>query len=169
MHTLELTDTVRGLLSNEGATTLLTYLRSIEGCITLTDLYGQTSGQRSEWLLDCTRHTVTSLVLLKTEEPPEAPMTVEVKFALPPGSVRSDVPEEHRQLIIHKGKVWTFGDLAFQDVNHFFRGLECRLSPAAYNRMHERLLRLCPVGYWERPFWPDDLRRRWAEMQRDWA
>jgi len=55
-------------------------------------------------------------------------MIVEMKFELPPKSIVTDVPEEHAQLIIHQGKVWTFGDLAFEDVNRFFYGIDFGLG-----------------------------------------
>ena len=155
MHTLELTDTVRGFLSAEGATALLTYLQSIAGSITLTDVYGQNDGQPSEWLLDCARNTVTSLVFLKTDAPQDRPMTVELKFALPPGSLLSDMPEEHRHLIIHDGKIWTFGDLAFEDVNRFFSAIDFRLGPDARDRMHSKLLETNPTAFLSRPVWPN--------------
>jgi hypothetical protein len=156
LHTLELTDTVRGFLSAEGATALLTYLQSIAGSITLTDVYGQNDGQPIEWLLDCARNTVTSLVFLKTDAPQDRPMTVELRFALPAGSIRNDVPEEHRQLIIRDGKVWTFGDLAFEDVNRFFYGIDFRLGPDARDRMHSKLLETNPTAFWSRPPWPNE-------------
>ena len=76
-------------------------------------------------------------------------------FQLPPGSIIADVAEEHRQLIIHEGKVWTLGDLAFEDVNRFFYGIEFRLSREARERMHDKLLTTDPTAFWNRPIWPN--------------
>ena len=71
-------------------------------------------------------------------------------------SIRNDVPEEHRQLIIRDGKIWTFGDLAFEDVNRFFYGIDFRLGPDARDRMHSKLLETNPTAFWSRPLWPNE-------------
>jgi hypothetical protein len=82
-------------------------------------------------------------------------MIVEMKFELPPKSIVTDVPEEHAQLIIHQGKVWTFGDLAFEDVNRFFYGIDFGLGREARDRMHDKLLATNPTAFWNRPIWPN--------------
>ncbi len=151
LHTLEMTETVRSFLSSEGVAALLTYLRSIAASLTLTDVHGQEDGAPTEWVLDCTRNTVTSVVFLKSYCAQSGPMTAGLKFALPPKSLQADVPEEHRQLIIHEGQVWTFGDLAFLDVNRFFYGIDFRLEPDARARMHSKLLETNPAAFWSRP------------------
>ena len=149
MQALALTDTVRALLSEQGAAALLVHLQAIRRAITINE------DGLTEWDLDAASGTVTARTLLDTGDAEFGPVVIRTGFRLPQGSIVSAMAEEHAQLIIDDGKVWTLGDLVIDDAPRFFHGLEFRISTDACRRLSGMLLTKNPSAFWNRRSWPN--------------
>ena len=145
MQTLALTATIRAFLSEQGAAALLVHLQALCRAVTIAN-----EGGLNEWDLDAASGTVTSRTLLDTDDAEIGPVVIRTSFRLPQGSIVSAVAEEHAQLIIHDGKVWTLGDLAIEDAPRFFHGIEFRIGTKACHRLSSMLLAKDPAAFWSR-------------------
>ena len=164
MQKLTLTSTVQGYLTDEGAAALLANLETVVSQISI--IGGPRAGADwTEWSLEPARLQVSTLLVMDMGDPtsPHNPATTSVTFRLPAGSVTADILEEHTLLVIHQGRVWTFGDLAFTDPHRFFYGMDFRLSLDACARMSAKLLEIDPHAVATCPVWPQRTRPRWTE------
>lgn len=158
---ITLTDTVRAMLTDEGAKVLLAHVQTTVERVRVVGA-PEPVPDLTRWHLDPERGRVGTFLFLDRGLPENGdvdevhPVIISLGFRLPAGSVMGDVPEEHTHLIVHDGALWTFGDLAFTDPHRHFYAIDLWLGREACDRLHDKLRETDPHAFWTRPIWPDE-------------
>jgi hypothetical protein len=137
MSKIDVTDTVRRMLSPAAVETVSIFLE------TVIDRCAIDGKPLNFWAIHSNRKSIVNTQIIDldrcdAEGLPER-INVDISCNLPEGGiVATTVPEEHSFLEVWAGKLWTVGDLATHNPDTFYL-LEFLLSTEARHRVGERL------------------------------
>jgi hypothetical protein len=146
MSKIDVTDTVRGMLSPAAVETVSIFLETVIGRCSID------GKPLNFWAIHPNRRSIVNSQIIDldrcdAEGLPER-INVDISCNLPEGGIIANtVPEEHSFLEVWNGKLWTVGDLAMHNPERFYL-LEFLLSTDAWRRVSERLRRENP-GHWQ--------------------